>query len=383
MIDKVAGARYISTPDLAKGYYQVPLHPSAVPKTSFITPQGKFEFLVLSFGLKNAPATFQCLMDNVLAGLDNALAYLDDIVIYSDSWEQHKQHLGEVFTRLHQAGLRVKRSKCHFGTATVSFLGHIIGRGQVRPHQTKVAAIENYAVPWTKADLRAFLSLVGYYRSFIPRFSSRVAALTDLTSSKQPDKLHLQQEYLDEFHDLRKALLQHTVLTTFDPRRKTILHTDASDRGLGICLSQVDAAGQERPITYYSRKMLPRETRYTVSEKEALAAVEAVRYFSTYLLGAEFQLVTDHKALLALHRMTGGGGRLTRWALALQPYHFTITHRPGKDHGNADGLSRQSWPTALDEPSQESSAGDRAPSVEGGGCWVPLGLRPMDNTLPS
>lgn len=179
IIDKVAGARYITTMDLAKGYYQVPLHPSAVPKTSFITSQGKFEFLVLPFGLKNAPAAFQRLMDSVLAGIDNAMAYIDDIVVFSNTWEEHKEHLEKVFRRLHQAGLVVKRNKCQFRTATVSFLGHVIGKGLVKPHQAKVEAIENFAVLETKADLRAFLGMVGYYRSFIPNFSSRAAALTD------------------------------------------------------------------------------------------------------------------------------------------------------------------------------------------------------------
>lgn len=117
--------------DLAKGYYQVPLHPDAIPKTSFVTSQGKFEFLVLPFGLKNAPASFQRLMDKVLAGIGNSLAYIDDIVVFSDSWAEHKQHLEQVFRRLHEAGLVVKSKKCQFGTATVSFLGHIIGKGTV------------------------------------------------------------------------------------------------------------------------------------------------------------------------------------------------------------------------------------------------------------
>ena len=189
-----------------------------------------------------------------------------------------------------------------------------MGKGEVCPQEAKVEAIQSYQVPKTKKDLRAFLGLVGYYRKFIPRFSSRSANLTDLTKANNPDKLQLLPHHLEEFKDLRDAVKSDAVLAAFRPGLETRVHTDASDRGLGGCLVQVDEAGIERPVAFYSRKLFPRETRYTVSEKECLAAVDTVRHFQAYLLGAPFSLITDHKALTSLQHMTGGGARITRWA---------------------------------------------------------------------
>ena len=145
---------------------------SAICKTAFVTPQGKFEFTKLPFGLKNAPAGFQRLMDNVLGGDTNSSAYIDDVVIHSPTWEQHLEDLDRTFKKLQDAGLTIKKRKCHFAGATVPFLGYVVGKGEVCPQEAKVEAIQSYQVPKTKKDLRAFLGLVGYYWKFIPRFSS-------------------------------------------------------------------------------------------------------------------------------------------------------------------------------------------------------------------
>ena len=261
----------------------------------------------------------------------------------------------------------MKQRKCTFAGATVPFLGHVVGRSEVRPQDAKIAAIQNYQLPKTKKDLRAFLGLIGYYRKFIPNFSSRSVNLTDLTKANNPDKLRMEPFHLAEFQDLRDAITSDSVLATFQPELPTQLHTDASDRGIGGCLVQLHPDGQERPVAFYSRKLFPRECRYTVTEKECLAAVDSVRHFQAYLLGAPFQLVTDHKALTSLQHMTGGGARVTHWALSLQPFSYSVIHRHGSRHQNADGLSRQSW-TEVQEG--EESAGtppkERASSMEGG-----------------
>jgi hypothetical protein len=342
IIERVAPAKFISTLDLAKGYYQVPLARDVMKKTAFITPSGKFEFTKMPFGLRNAPSAFQRLMDMVLDGLDSSKAYIDDVVVFSDTWEQHLEDLKTTLERLKKAGLTVKRRKCVWGCALVSFLGHHIGQGQVRPQETKIQAILNYKRPQSKKDLRAFIGLVGYYRRFIPSFSHRAANLTDCTGSKRPDQLVWTDELEREFQDLRTALTHSSVLTAYNPELPLSLHTDASDRGIGATLSQT-VHGEEKPIAFFSKKMLGRETRYSTTEKECLAIVRAVKHFEAYLLGVQFELVTDHKALLALNKTVGGGARLVRWALALQPFTFTIVHRQASLHADADGLSRQSW----------------------------------------
>jgi len=165
---------------------------------------------------------------------------------------------------------------------------------------------------------------------------------------------------------LRDAITSDSVLAAFQPGLPTQLHTDASDRGIGGCLVQTHPDGEERPVAFYSRKLYPRECRYTVTEKECLAAVDSVRHFQAYLLGAPFQLVTDHKALTSLQHMTGGGARVTRWALSLQPFSYQVVHRQGGKHQDADGLSRQSWiEVQQGETSDWTPLQKRAPIMEG------------------
>ena len=166
--------------------------------------------------------------------------------------------------------------------------------------------------PRTKKDLRAFLGLAGYYRRFVPDFSKVTACLSDLTSKKLPDALEWKEEHQRAFDEVKPLLVEKPTLTAPDPDKPYVLHTDASGRGLGAVLSQ-EMNGLDQPIAYFSRKLLDRETRYTVTELECLAIVEAVRHFSAYLLGASFQIVTDHGALKFLETLRNGGPRLTCW----------------------------------------------------------------------
>lgn len=337
----MAPALFITTMDLCKGYYQVPLEENSKKKTAFITPQGKFKFNRMPVGLKNAPAVFQRLMNGVLQDLPYAAAYIDDVVVASNSWEEHLQHLKTVLERIREAGLTLKLSKCVFRKAEISFLGHHLGRGKVKPQATKIEAVRNFPQPATKKDMKVFLGLVGYYRRFIPQFASHSAQLTDATGKKCADKIQWTDRMKEEFEYLKEKLADSTELHTFNPQKETLLHTDASDRGIGGVLIQLDERGEEVPIAFFSKKLLPRQVNYTVSEKECLAVVEAIKHFEAYLLGAHFTLVTDHKALLALPKTTSGGARITRWALALQPFDFKLVHKPGKRHLDADRLSRQ------------------------------------------
>ena len=180
LIDNIGRATFVSMLDLTKGYYQVPMEQSSKEKTAFITPYGKYQFITMPFGLISAPSTFQRLMDHVLQGLHHfASAYLDDILIHSISWEEHIQHLTLVLERLRAAGLCIKEKKCNFGVSTCVYLGHVVGRGEVRPMECKVQAVMKYAQPKTKKQVRAFLGLCGYYRHFIPSFSTIASPLTE------------------------------------------------------------------------------------------------------------------------------------------------------------------------------------------------------------
>ena len=200
VIDKIGPVKYITTLDLAKGYWQIPLSPESKEKTAFVTPFGLYEFEVMPFGLHNAPATFQRMMDHVFQGCESfAGAYLDDVVIFSLTWEEHLKHLAEVFSRLNEAGLTVKPQKCQFAQQEDHYLGHIIGGGKVCPDPAKIASVKDYPKPQTRKDVRAFLGLTGYYRRFVPSYSTIAAPLTDLTKKGRPDKVDWSAECQEAF----------------------------------------------------------------------------------------------------------------------------------------------------------------------------------------
>ena len=341
MIDQLGRASFISTLDLTRGYWQVPVANIDRHKTAFITPFGLYQFKAMPFGLQGAPATFQRMMDQLIRGLEGfTAAYLDDLVIYSSTWEEHVKHLHNVFGRLRKAGLTAKPRKCQFAMKQCKYLGHIVGNGVVQPEPGKIDAVKSFAVPRTKTDVRAFLGLTGYYRRFIPDYATIALPLTDLTRKAAPNLINWNDQCNEAFTKLKELLCSSPVLQSPNFTMLFTLQTDASDRGVGAVLSQKDESGLDHPVSYYSRKLLPREQRYSTVEKELLAIKLATSAFRVYLLGRHFQIVTDHRSLEWLDRLKETNSRLTRWSLALQSFDFSITHRPGKDNGNADALSR-------------------------------------------
>ena len=213
LIDRVGNASYITTLDLTKGYYQVPMEDESKEKTAFATPIGLYQFQMMPFGLKGAPATFQRLMDHVLRGLDFCDAFFDDIEIRSADWNSHLRHLCEVFARLQQANLTSKPKKCRFAMPYCSFLGHIVGQGCVMPGDKKVIAVRDFKISKTKAYVRSFLGLAGYYRRFVPNFATVAAPLTQLTKKDSPDKVKWHQTLQDTFDSLKNILTSSGILT--------------------------------------------------------------------------------------------------------------------------------------------------------------------------
>ncbi|XP_066509706.1 uncharacterized protein [Hoplias malabaricus] len=341
LIERLGKAKVLSTVDLCKGYWQVPLSQSAKELTAFRTPSGLYHFRAMPFGLHGAAATFQRLMDDVLRGTEDfAAAYIDDVVIYSSSWEEHLQHLGIVLRKIADAGLTANPSKCHLAREEVSYLGYILGGGQIRPQVDKVEAVRATPQPNTKRRVRSFLGLVGWYRRFIPNFSTKAAALTDLTKKDMPQRVKWTETCEYAFKDLKNALCQEPVLASPDFSKPFIVQTDASGTGLGAVLLQGED-DERKPILYISRKLFPRETNYSTIEKEALAIKWALDSLKYYLLGHDFVLETDHKALQWIQRMKDSNARITRWYLSLQPYRFTIRYRKGTHNVTADYLSRR------------------------------------------
>ncbi|XP_044843600.1 uncharacterized protein LOC123349509, partial [Mauremys mutica] len=303
LLGRLGEAQFITTLDLSKGYWQIPLDEASKEKTAFATPSGLYQFNRMPFGLHGAPATFQRLMDHLLRPhQEYAAAYLDDVVIYSRHWEDHLNRVAAVLRTLREAGLTANPKKCRIAWQETTYLGYTVGGGRIRPLVGKVQALADCPTPTTKRQVRQFLGLAGYYRRFIPQFASIAAPLTELLKKNSPRQVRWTAECEVAFQTLKDRLCQEPVLYSPDFDKPFILQTDASKTGVGAVLSQ-DMEGGDHPVIYLSRKLFPRERNYSVIEKEALAvkwACDALRFF---LLGAPFTLVTDHAPLQWLMRM--------------------------------------------------------------------------------
>ncbi|CAM4531345.1 unnamed protein product [Caretta caretta] len=345
LLEKLGRAQFISTLDLTKGYWQVPLDESAKERSAFITHLGLYEFNVLPFGLRNAPATFQRLVDGLLAGLgEYAVAYLDDVAIFSDSWADHLEHLQKVLERIREAGLTVKAKKCQIGLNRVTYLGHQVGQGTISPLQAKVDAIQKWPVPKSKKQVQSFLGLAGYYRRFVPHYSQIAAPLTDLTKKKQPNAVQWTGKCQKAFNKLKATLMSDPVLRAPDFDKPFLVTTDASERGVGAVLMQKGPDQEFHPVVFLSKKLSERESNWSVTEKECYAIVYALEKLRPYVWGRRFHLQTDHAALKWLHTVKETNKKLLRWSLALQDFDFDIQHISGASNKVADALSRESFP---------------------------------------
>lgn len=242
------------------------------------------------------------------------------------------------------------------------YLGHQVGENKVKPIEALVRDVEKFEIPKKKKDVRAFLELTGYYRRFIPNYATVATPLSNLTKDDRPDKVEWKKDEQQAFDELKRALMSKPVLQGPDFEREFFLQTDASNDGVGVVLSQKEEDGSDRPIAFFSKKLKTSERNSAAVERECLAIVKAIDHFQVYLTGVSFTVTTDHSCLQYLQSMKDSGGRLTRWALKLQPYRFRVKHRPGKENQNADALSRQAWK----EPEGEDVTADFVPGGEGG-----------------
>lgn len=359
-------AEWYSTLDLASGYWQVEVDPADREKTAFTTPLGLYEFDRMPFGLCNAPATFQRLMQRCLGSQvnDSLLIYLDDIIVYSDSFDTHLTHLERVFQKLHQHGLKLQPKKCALFKREVSYLGHIVSPQGVAPNPEKIKAVEDWPPPTTVRQVRSFLGLVGYYRRFIHSFSKVAAPLHALTHGvKQPSSKNQTVEWSPDcqraFESLKQMLVTAPILAYADYKLPFKLYTDASFEGLGAVLCQVQE-GKERVIAYASRTLSPDERNdknYSSFKLELLGLKWAVtEKFKDYLYGNHVDVYTDNNPLV--HLNTAGLGAVEqRWVAQLANFDFTLKYRPGKDNSNADALSRR--------PPEETSSHVMATTEDG------------------
>ena len=347
-LDRLCGAKVFSKMDLKDAYHRIRIKAGDEWKTAFRTRYGHFEYLVMPFGLANAPATFQAYINRALAGLVDVtcVVYLDDILIYSAEPAEHWGHVKQVLERLRQFSLYANLKKCQFYTGRVEFLGFIVTTDGVAMDQERVSTIKEWPRPKSYRDVQVFLGFANFYRRFIQGYSTIAAPLTGLLKGSKEGKKAGKLEWTDNaeqaFRQLRDVFANAPFLSHYNPGKPLRLETDASNFGLGAVLSQQDNDGHWRPIAFWSRKMIPAEQNYETHDQELLAIVAAMKQWRHYLEGSPFtiEILTDHNNLRGFMKQKELSGRQARWALKLAAYDFEIFHRSGKTNP-ADPTSRR------------------------------------------
>ena len=323
--------------NLRSGYYQLKIRSDDVPKTAFRTRYGHYEFLVMLFGLTNAPAAFMGLMNKVFQQyLDKiVIVFIDDILVYSKSKEEHGRHLTLVLRKLREHRLYAKFSKCEFWLKEVAFLGHVISAQGIQVDSQKIAAVENWEQPRTVTEVHSFLGLAGYYRRFVQDFSILTFPLTRLT--RKNVKFEWDENCEQSFQQLKYCLTHAPVLTLLDDNGNFEIYSDASLSGLGCVLMQ-----HGRVIAYASRQLKPHEMNYPTHDLELAAIIFALKIWRHYLYGEKCKIFTDHKSLQYIFIQKDLNLHQRRWVELLSDYDCTIDYHPARANIVADALSRKS-----------------------------------------
>ena len=353
-LDILHGKSWFSCVDLKSGYWQVEMDERDKAYTAFtVGPLGLYECNRLPFGLSNAPATFQRLIEQVLGDLNMSIAvvYLDDIIIFSNSHEEHLQHIEAVFEKIRRFGLKLNASKCQFFRQKIKYLGHVVSSEGLEVDSSKTETLKTWPIPTSVEELRTFLGFTGYFRRFVKNYARIAKPLNDLLTGngnktnrkKQKAKKaswKWDKEQQEAFDELIDKLTSPPILAFPDYEEKFILHTDASLKGLGAVLCQ-RRGGKEKPIAYASRGLKNAEKKYPAHKLEFLALKWAVTdRFNDMLYGHSFEVVTDNNPLTYVLTTAKLDATGHRWLAALTTFDFTIKYLPGKSNKAADSLSR-------------------------------------------
>jgi transposase InsO family protein len=343
LVSHMQGSQVFTKIDLKGAYNLVRIKPGDEWKSAFRTRYGLFEYRVMPFGLANAPATFQHLMNDVFRDILDVYVtvYLDDILIFSKNVKEHEQHVKEVLRRLQENKLYGSLKKCEFEKDKVEFLGYLISKDGLEMDSAKVEAVRNWPVPKNVNDIQVFLGFANFYRRFIPHFSNVALPMTRMTRKDTPFLWDDTAE--SAFNKLKLLFTKSPILHHAKSELQFIMECDASDSALGAILSQKNVDGSINPIAYHSRKFTKEEVNYEIHDKELLAIVDGFKEWRHYLAGAKEKVIVlcDHRNLLYFMTTKMLNRRQARWAMNLADFDFAITYVKGTENGKADALSRR------------------------------------------
>ena len=342
---RLRGSAIYSAMDMTSGYHHMELSAEAKPKSAFVTPVDKYEFNRCPFGLAQAPAYFQRLVNKVRAELPFTFGYLDDVLVYSPDVKTHFEHLRKVFQRLREADLRLKMEKCNFLKVHIQYLGHLISREGIEPLPEKLESIKQMPAPTTPKEVKQFLGLIGYYRKFVPRFADISRALTALT--KKNAEFKWTEQCQKSFELLKEALMKEPILKYPDPHEEYILYTDASKYAWAGVLTQEYQYDRDsgkininHPITYVSGLFKGSQINWTALTKEAYAIYMCVKKLNYYLEDASIILMCDHLPLKKFLKRNTLNSKVNNWAVELSAHQIEFKYIKGIKNTLADTMSR-------------------------------------------
>ncbi|KAJ4815745.1 polyprotein [Rhynchospora pubera] len=335
LLDELCNAKFFSKIDLRSGYHQIRMNHHDVIKTAFRTHEGHYEYTVMPFGLSNAPATFQKLMNQIFKPFlrNFILVFFDDILVYSPDANSHKQHLATTLHLLRQHKLFAKKEKCQFGMTELEYLGHIISHKGVATDPSKITAMLNWPIPTSLKELRGFLGLTGYYRRFIQNYGAISKPLTD---QLKKNGFCWNEQATAAFAKLKEAMTNAPVLAIPNFSKPFVIEADASDKGIGAVLMQ-----DHRPIAFLSKSIGVKAQGLSTYEKEFLALLTAVQKWRHYLVGGKFIIRTDQLSLKHLLEQKLTHAMQHKGLCKLLGLDYVIEYKRGSENRVADALSRR------------------------------------------
>ena len=342
---RLKGSNIYSTFDMRSGYYHMVLSEKSRPKSAFVSSFGKWEFKRCPFGLAQAPAYFQRLVNEVLSGLTFAFGYLDDILVYSPDMETHLEHLRKLFIKLREADLKLKEVKCNFLKKHIQYLGHIVSGKGITPMPEKLACIQEMPPPKTPKEVKQFLGLIGYYQKFVPRFSDLARPLNALT--RKNASFEWTPICQESFKLLKTSLMTEPILTYPDPNLPYVLFTDASKYAWACVLTQEKTHQIEEkevkilhPITYMSGLFHGSQMNWACLTKEAYAIYMSIKKLAYYLEDADITLRSDHLPLKKFLAKNTLNSKVNNWAIEISPFCITFKYIKGIKNTLADMMSQ-------------------------------------------